>query len=141
MPFTPVTVPGSFVRAEVWERTLWVRPLQGTDELLLAEELRGAFPAVRVTALLERAIALEGGAVAASREFIRDLSAGNREALVLQLRRLTFGDRVSCLLVCPSCGEKLDLDLSISALLLDPTSDSGRSEYAVTVNGHTNTFR
>jgi hypothetical protein len=65
-------------------------------------------------------VALEGGSVPAERGFYRALAAGDREALLLQLRRLTFGDRMSCVLECPSCGEKLDLDLTVTSLLLPP---------------------
>lgn len=41
---------------------------------------------------------------------------------MLQLRRLTLGERISCVLECPesSCREKMDLDLNVSDLLLPP---------------------
>lgn len=120
MSFTEVTIPGGFERAGRWERSLWARTLSGSDEIFLAEQARSAPPAARATALLERTVALEGGAVPAGRGFVRALAAGDREALLLHLRRLTFGDRMSCVLQCPSCGEKLDLDVNVTALLLPP---------------------
>src|SRR5207302_1668287 len=42
--------------------------------------------------------------------------------LLLHLRRLTAGDRMPCVLACPSpdCGARLDLDLKVSDLLVPP---------------------
>ena len=120
MAFTEVTIPGGFERAGRWERSLWARTLCGSDEIFLAEQMRAAPPAARATALLARTVALEGGSVPADQGFCRALAAGDREALLLHLRRLTFGDRMSCVLECPSCGEKLDLDLTVTSLLLPP---------------------
>jgi len=123
MHFTEVTIPGGFARAGSWGRSLWARTLCGGDEIFLAEEMSQASPAARATALLERTVALECGSVPASREFCRELSAGDREALLLHLRRLTFGDRMSCVLQCPSCTEKLDLDLSVTSLFVPSYAD------------------
>lgn len=49
---------------------------------------------------------------------VRRLSVGDREAILLHLRRLTLGDRISCVLLCPACGEKMDLNLNTQELLL-----------------------
>src|SRR5260221_211886 len=51
---------------------------------------------------------------------VRRLNVGDREALLLHLRRLTLGESISCLLSCPACGKKMDLDLQIGELLLPP---------------------
>ena len=62
------------------------------------------------------------------------LTVGQREALLLQLRSLTFGDRMSCVLRCPraECGERMDLDLRASELILDsPQKAAGIHEVAV----------
>jgi hypothetical protein len=47
---------------------------------------------------------------------------GDREALLLQLRRLTLGDGLQAVLTCPDpdCGARMDLDLKVSDLLLPP---------------------
>jgi len=39
------------------------------------------------------------------------LSIGQRDALLLQLREWTFGPGLTCLVVCPNCGESLELSL------------------------------
>ena len=60
-----------------------------------------------------------------SPDAVRALTVGDREALVLHLRRLTLGDRFSAVINCPSpgCGEPMDLDLRVSDLLLSPYAD------------------
>jgi hypothetical protein len=63
---------------------------------------------------------------------------GNREALLLHLRRLTLGDRLQCVLSCPEpdCGEKMDLELKVGDLLLSPYPHAQeRYETAVAENG------
>jgi hypothetical protein len=97
-----------------------IRPLTGHEEELLAG---GGVEVVAatVTALLARCVVtLGGGAVTA--ETVRDLSVGDREALLLHLRRATLGDRLDCVAGCPdpTCGERLDLTLSVGELLVTP---------------------
>jgi len=53
-------------------------------------------------------------------DYVHALPVGDREALLLHLRKLTFGDRMSCILDCPQCETKLDIDLHVSDLLLPP---------------------
>lgn len=49
------------------------------------------------------------------------LSVGRRDAFLLQLRRATFGRRITFAVLCPRCGEKLEDDASVDELLLiDP---------------------
>ncbi len=58
-------------------------------------------------------------------EQVRGLAAGDRDALALHLRRITLGDRMGCVLTCPACGKRMDLDLSASALLCPPYAWEG----------------
>jgi hypothetical protein len=61
---------------------------------------------------------------------------GDREALLLHLRRLTFGDRLQGVADCPDCEAKMDLDLRISDLLLPPYEDCRQLyETEITDNG------
>jgi hypothetical protein len=55
---------------------------------------------------------------------VRALTIGDREALLLHLRRLTLGERIACVLSCPdpACGEQMDLDLQVHDLLLPPSA-------------------
>jgi len=79
-------------------------------------------PAERSTALLARCLTSIGPSTGIVPELTRSLTVGDREALLLQLRRLTFGDDMPCLVSCPApgCGERLDLPLRVGGLLLPP---------------------
>jgi hypothetical protein len=100
-----------------------VRPLTGREEELLADGA-GTSLAAQVTALLGACVERIGPAPPGP-DGIRALCVGDREALLLHLRRATIGDAIDCVLSCPapSCGERLDVRLSTADLLLPPYPD------------------
>ncbi len=104
-----------------------LRSLAGADEAFLAEEVASAKRPQRITALLARCVQSLGPLRRVPVEAVRSLTVGDREALVLQLRGLAFGDRMDCVIACPSCEERLDLELRVSELLLPP--DPHRQEW------------
>jgi hypothetical protein len=102
-------------------RKLGLRAVSAEDELFLVES-SGMPPARRANALLARCISpLEAGELA-HLTLVRSLVAGDREAILLQLRRLTLGDNFSGTFRCPgpACAEPLELELKVSDLLLPP---------------------
>ncbi|HEU0237378.1 MAG TPA: hypothetical protein VFR14_13140 [Candidatus Limnocylindrales bacterium] len=106
-----------------------VRPLAGRDEEMLADaDARGidGSMASTVTALLARCVVSLSGAGPPSTDVLRSLSVGDREALLLHLRRATLGDRIDCVATCPdpACGERLDLTLSVAGLLVPRYDDA-----------------
>jgi hypothetical protein len=120
---TEARLPGGFERDGTWERRVWLRPWTARDELeLFGEPLR---PAARTTALLGRCVYLDPGAAPAGPDFVRDLTIGDREALLLQLRGLTLGERLPCVLACPACGETMELTLRMRDLLVAPSTADG----------------
>ncbi len=104
-------------------RTATVRALTGEDEIAL-DSLEDLSAAAKVTALLTRCMDRVGGIQPVGPELAASFTVGDREALVLHLRRLTLGDRVPCLIRCPECQEALDLDLRVSDLLVSPVQAS-----------------
>lgn len=100
-----------------------VRPLTGREEELLADAA-GAPLAARVTALLAACVERVGPARPAPDQ-VRSLCVGDREALLLHIRRVTIGDPIECLLECPvpSCGERLDVRLRTTDVLVPPYPD------------------
>lgn len=116
---SPATVPGGLWVDGEMRKEFALRPISGTDEAFLLEMGDGVLPARRASALLARC--LEAGGLD-PHAVVRELSVGDREALLLQLRRLSMGDRIECVVTCPAteCGESLDVQLSASALLLPP---------------------
>lgn len=73
-------------------------------------------PAERVTALLSRAVVAIGEVTPISADEIRELPVGDRDRLVLALRRMLHGDQLRCVFQC-GCGETLELELSVGELL------------------------
>lgn len=119
-----VALPGGyFDTAGKRQHQIWMRPWQMADAEALAA-LEGVCPARLASAILGRCSSLDG-AQAAGSDAARALSVGDREALLLHLRRLTLGNEVSAVISCPSCGEKMDLDLRLSDLLL-PAYDAAQ---------------
>src|SRR5262245_47089306 len=115
----PITLPGGVWRNGARHRDAILRPLRGEDELFLAEEAAELPPVRRTTALLARCVEELAGE-RGSEERVRELSAGDREAMLLHLRRATFGEAMTSVLRCPreGCDERMDLELRVSDLLL-----------------------
>lgn len=89
-----------------------LRPLTGSEELLVQEAVAAGAPCATIATWL-LAAALDPGGEARALE----LSVGQREALLLRLRRMAFGDRIEAVAACPRCREPLDLELRTSELL------------------------
>jgi hypothetical protein len=133
-----ITLPGGCWLDDTCHREVRLRPVDGSDEdfLLNASEL--LLPAHRTTALLARCLEGLGTAGPVTTETVRSLTVGDREALLLHLRRLTLGDHLQAFVECPApdCGETMDLDLKVSDLLLPPYDHCRRSyEAEVAENG------
>lgn len=100
-----------------------MRALNGADQAFLASAERLALlPVQWTTTALSRC--------APNLPQPETLTVGQRERLLLELRRISLGERLDCTLMCPSpgCGEKLDLELRISDLLVSSEANSS-SEY------------
>jgi hypothetical protein len=118
MEAVEINLPCGVPVGEQWCRSASVRPVTGRIEEFLLQEGRLLPAAMRITHLLTRCLERLGPVAPVPADFVRQLSVGDRDALLLHLRRLTFGERLSCLLACPLCGKKMDLDLQIEELLL-----------------------
>lgn len=118
-----------------WCRNVWLKPLTGHEEEFLLQEGKSLPAAARVTQLLTRCVQRVGPLEPVGVETVRRLSVGDREALLLHLRRLALGERVSCLLSCPRCAKKMDLDLQIDELLLPAYAEAKASHRAAIREG------
>jgi len=103
-----------------------LRALTGVDEEYLGRLDASGRCAEVATRLLAGCLLELGPVQEPDREFVRALTVGDREALLLQLRALTFGERIPGVATCPrpSCGERLDLDLRVDQLLLPAYADA-----------------
>lgn len=99
-----------------------LRPMVGEDEAAALQSRSTLLPAQWATALLARCVTRLGPLNAIKPQTIRLLTVGDREALLLHLRRLELGDRLACVVRCPDgeCEEPMDVELKVSDLLLPP---------------------
>ncbi len=94
-----------------------LRPLTGWEEEWLAHH-PDAPAALAVSVLLDACI-VEPAHVA------NRLLAGDRDYLILQLRRLTLGERVQAVLECPRCGAKMDIDFQAADVPVERRPQTG----------------
>jgi|SRR5579859_2278980 len=97
----------------------------------LVDELGGALPAHRVTGLLAATVSAIGDVQTPSTDDLRALAIGDRDRIVLALRRRLIGDRLECVCDCP-CGETLELTLSVGDLLGDAPDEPAAREAEAT---------
>jgi hypothetical protein len=132
----PVTIPHGIFVEGVRHRDAMIRPLTGADEANLLESMEGLTPAQRNTALLVSALESLGPVVAPSPSLVRQLVAGDREALLLHLIRLSSGPVLNLNVECPraQCGETLDVELDIRDVLLSEYADAAEWHQALVGN-------
>ena len=130
MSAAAIVLPVGFWLEGVHHREAELSPLSGADEAFLLETAGTLTPARRTTALLARCLTRLGPFSPTSpvspvpAAAVSALTLGDREALLLHLRRLTLGERLECVLRCsaPGCGERMELDLAAGDLLVPPTA-------------------
>jgi len=121
---TVVTIPHGYLTDGILRHEVCLRELRGEDIVFLSDECHGLIPAQWTTEVLMRCVTRLGPGRPTYAE-VRSLTLGDREALLLHLRRLTWGEHLRCVLTCPlpGCHEKLDLDLRVGDLLVHPYDD------------------
>jgi hypothetical protein len=102
---------------EVMNREAGVRGISEGDEELVAELESFSSPEERTTALLARCVTRLGEMEGPGAAAVRNLPLGAREALLLEVRRLTFGERIECVQNCPACGESLSFEVRVEDLV------------------------
>jgi hypothetical protein len=126
LPQTAVILPAGFI--DPLEGTVYrdaeVRELNGADEEAI---VKISDPGKALLAILERATVSVGGQPA-DKAILNSLLAGDREALLLAIRKATFGAEVEVSNVCDKCPElqvfKVDLDEDVETKeLADPIND------------------
>jgi hypothetical protein len=88
-------------------RTAVLRPLTGQEEEWLAANPR--IPAALAVTHILTACLVRLDDLTVTEELVRRLLVGDRDFLVLQLRRLTLGDDFQAVSACPFCNAKLDV--------------------------------
>jgi hypothetical protein len=111
LPDTHVELPGGFLTSDgVVTRSAEVRELTGFDEEALAK----AGTAGKVmSSLLTRGV-VKVGDEKPTQDTFNSLLAGDRDTLLLAIRRVTYGSEVEFQLMCPECGEVVDIKIDLA---------------------------
>lgn len=111
---TQVDLPAGWIDQNgVLHRTALVRELNGFDEEALSHFDPFKNIAEFVTELLCRGVESIGD-THPDKQLIQTLLIGDREALLLGIRRATYGDTVEQKMVCPNCEEDNDITIELS---------------------------
>jgi hypothetical protein len=142
MHATTVVLPHGYWIGGVCHRDADLHPVTGNDEAFFVEAGDRLLPAEKATALLARCVARVGSLDHVTPDLARSLTMGDREALLLQLRRLALGDRLQAAVRCPDddCRGQMDVPLNVTDLLLAPYKHS-RERYDVTIPTDATTYR
>lgn len=125
------TLAAGLWRAGRRHRRAVLRELDPKERSELLERCASELPAERVTALLAQSLVAIGEVTPVDAEDVRQLSIGDRDRLVLTLRRLLHGQELRCVFDC-GCGETLELELEVGTLLDDQPPVCPRQASAVT---------
>lgn len=121
LPDTNIDLPGGFYdpMEDQMVTTAEVRELTGADEEAIVKITE---PGKALMTILEKATVTIGGKPA-DKETLNMLLAGDREALLLGIRRVTFGNEIELEAVCDRCPElqtfKIDLTKDVKVKSLD----------------------
>jgi len=115
-----------------------VRPLSGHEEEWLASNRR--LPNALVVTRLLNSCVLRIDDEPAPKDLAQRMLVGDRDYLLLQLRRLTLGDRVRAVLNCPACGSKMDADLDAASVPVESRPQAEVRHY-IEVGARTVSFR
>src|ERR1035438_6672296 len=84
-------------------RTVHLRKMTGQEEALLADRKLRQNGAKLITEVLANCVRRLGDIAPVTRQIISQLSSPDRNFLLLELRKITFGQELESTYVCPSC--------------------------------------
>lgn len=110
LPDTSVVLPGGFQTPHGIVTDAEVKELTGDDEEFISKSALNQ--GKMLSAILQRGV-VSVGDQPVTKTVLDDLLSGDRDTLLLGIRRATFGDEVLVHATCQHCGEKLEVTLSI----------------------------
>lgn len=128
MAQTIYLLPGGYVDDDgTVHRETELAPLSGREEELLAKNIGNGESASLLTTVLSRCVKRIGKITPVSEEMTRNLLIADRQFLLLELRKLTFGNKIQATFFCPwpECGSKMDIDFSINDIPVEESKDKG----------------
>lgn len=114
-----------------------LREATGRDEAMLADASRDATPAERISMLLAALVLRIGEIETPAMDRILELSAGDRERLVLALCARLMGAEVDLTATCPSCSTVAEMPIRFAEVLAlhDAPIPDGLSHVELDVDG------
>lgn len=114
-----------------------VRALTGNDQEYLKSACKIHGQAEWSTLTLTRCIKRIGPFNTITPDLVKTLTLGDREAMLLHIRRMTFGDKLNCVINCTNetCEGQIGIDINISDLLL-PSYSHTLEQYQKTINSN-----
>jgi len=106
-----------------------LRPLTGREEEWVTQH--AATPSAHLVSKLLSACFVRLDDLAVDSEIVSKLLVGDRDYLILQLRRMTLGDRFAAVFSCPACRRAMDVEFLAQDILVEP-----RPQNAVTYTWH-----
>ena len=133
-PGPEVELPGGFIDGNTLVTTVEVRELNGMDEEAIA---KASNTGKALNILLQRGL-VKIGSRAATQDDLDRLLSGDRDAILIGIRRITFGKTLDTTVFCPSCNAKQDVSIDLKddipvSKLEDPIAD--RAWHIKTKNG------
>lgn len=89
-------------------RTATLRKMTGHEEALLADRKLRQNGGRLVTELLANCLTRLGDVSVINRHFVSQLTSPDRNYLLMELRKITFGPELQTHYVCPSCNETIE---------------------------------
>ncbi|MEW1922267.1 hypothetical protein [Streptomyces sp. NPDC088360] len=130
---TFLTLERGICREGAWYREAEVKELNGADEEAIAAAGTDSYK-VFETLLLRGVVTV--GNEPMSRKVAAELLIGDREYLVMAIRRATFGDDIEFeQLPCPHCEELVDLTVPLGAIPFTRLENPEQTEFEVPLRG------
>jgi len=126
-----VKLPGGFIDSNgLLIKTAQVRELTGADEEVLAAS-SSSTRALNI--VLQRGL-VRLGDVAPTAQDLDNLLAGDRDAILLGIRRVTFGETVTFNVTCPVCATSQEPEINLNTDVVNKELTDPNSEKIFTVN-------
>ncbi len=119
-------------------RKVELRPVTGGEEEWLARS--ASAPAAHVVSRLLSACLVRVGDGAAKADLAGSLLVGDRDYLMLQLRRMTLGNRLRAVVVCPACAVRMDVEFDVDEVPVERPAEIAAA-YEVRSGGRRVRFR
>jgi hypothetical protein len=145
-PSDLVTLPGGLQKGDKLIKTATVRELTGEHEEQLSRASQSANPFHFVDTLLKCGVARIGDYPEDQTEaLLKDLLIGDREFLIMEIRRATYGDELDVdKWECPNCGNETKLHITMDEIPVKDLADTtfsvklrkGKEALVRLANGH-----